>query len=132
MKTELSKVRIDKWLWAIRLFKTRSLATEACKAGHIKIDGKAVKPARVVVQGEIVTATVGRITRTVKALELIEKRVGAKVLDRHIDDLTPESEYAKLREVQAAPVFNHSKGRARPTKRDRRVIDRFSAEWQQE
>ena len=125
---ELSKVRIDKWLWAVRVYKTRSLATEACKAGHVKVDGKAAKPARPVVSGETVTATVSRITRTVKALELIDKRVGAKILGRYIEDLTPAVEYEKLKQSEPMPVFNHSKGRGRPTKRDRRVFDRFKSE----
>ncbi len=125
---ELSKVRIDKWLWATRVYKTRTLATEACKAGHVKVDGKAVKPSRVVLSGEIVSATVGRIHRSLKALVLIEKRVGAKILDQYVEDLTPASEYDKLKVSAPMPVFNHSKGKGRPTKRDRRVFDQFNAE----
>lgn len=125
----MTRVRIDKWLWAIRIYKTRSLATEACKAGHVKIGGTAVKPARFVAPGEAVVATVGRITRTVKAVVLIERRVGAKVLDQYIEDLTPASEYEKLKSSEPMPIFNHSKGRGRPTKRDRRVFDQFSEEW---
>lgn len=126
--TERSKVRIDKWLWAIRVYKTRALSTEACKAGHVKVDGKAAKPARPVAVGETVSATVGRINRTVKAIALVEKRVGAKILDQYIEDLTPAAEYEKLKRSEPIPEFNHSKGRARPTKRDRRVFDRFKSE----
>ncbi len=125
---ELTKVRIDKWLWATRVYKTRSLATEACKAGHVKVEGKAVKPARFVLVGDVVSATVGRINRTLRAVVLIEKRVGAKILDQFVEDLTPESEYEKLRQSEPAPVFNNSKGKGRPTKRDRRVYDRFNDE----
>ena len=124
----LSKVRIDKWLWATRVYKTRSLATEACKAGHVKVDGKTVKPARFVLVGDTVSATVGKINRTLRAVVLIEKRVGAKILDQYVDDLTPESEYEKLRQSESGPVFNNSKGKGRPTKRDRRVYDRFNEE----
>lgn len=126
--SELTKVRIDKWLWAIRVYKTRALATEACKAGHVKVDGKAVKPARFVVVGDTVSATVGRIHRTIRAVVLIEKRIGAKLLDQYVEDLTPESEYEKLRNSGPAPVFNNSKGKGRPTKRDRRVYERFNEE----
>ncbi len=130
MPEPTDKVRIDKWLWAVRVYKTRSLATEACKAGHVKIDGKAVKPARFVSVGETVTATVGRITRVLKAVALLERRVGAKVLDQYIEDLTPASEYEKLKASASAPVFSNSKGRGRPTKKDRRVFDQFSADWE--
>lgn len=129
MSEELTQVRIDKWLWAVRLYKTRSLAIEACKAGHVKVDGKAVKPARSVEIGEVVMAMTGRITRTVKAIRLLERRVGAKVLDQYIEDLTPESEYEKLKENIPSPLFQHSKGKARPTKRDRRAIDQFKEGW---
>jgi ribosome-associated heat shock protein Hsp15 len=125
---EVSKVRIDKWLWATRVYKTRALSTEACKAGHVKVNGKAVKPARPVAVGEMISATVGSIHRVVKALVLIDKRVGAKVLDQYVEDLTPAAEYEKLKRSEPTPVFNHSKGRARPTKRDRRVFERFKAQ----
>lgn len=124
-----SGVRMDKWLWAVRVYKTRSLATAACKAGHVRVGGKAVKPARFVLLGETVTATVGRITRTIKAVALVERRVGVKMLERYIEDLTPASEYNKGQEFAPPPVFSRSKGRGRPTKRDRRAFDRFGAEW---
>lgn len=119
---------MDKWLWAVRVYKTRSLATAACKAGHVKVGGHAVKPARFVLPGETVTAKVGRITRTIKAVALIQRRVGAKMLERYIEDLTPASEYNKSKEFEPPPVFIHSKGRGRPTKQDRRALDRFGAE----
>lgn len=124
-----SGVRMDKWLWAVRVYKTRSLATAACKAGHVRVGGKAVKPARFVLPGETVTATVGRITRTIKVVALVERRVGAKMLERYIEDLTPASEYNKGKEFAPPPVFSRSKGRGRPTKRDRRAFDRLGAEW---
>ena len=125
---DVSKVRIDKWLWATRVYKTRALSTEACKAGHVKVNGKAAKPARPVSVGEMVSATVGSIHRIVKALVLVDKRVVAKVLDQYVEDLTPAAEYEKLKRSEPIPVFNHSKGRARPTKRDRRVFERFKSE----
>ena len=124
-----SGVRMDKWLWAVRVYKTRSLATAACRAGHVRVGGKAVKPARLVLPGDVVTAKVGRIMRTIKAVELVRRRVGVKMLDRYIEDLTPASEYNNGKEFVETPKFSHGMGRGRPTKRDRRALDRFGAEW---
>lgn len=127
--SEGSGVRIDKWLWAVRVYKTRSLAAAACRAGHVRVGDKAVKPARLVLPGDVVTAKAGRITRTIKATTLVNRRVGAKMLERYIEDLTPASEYNKGKEFVTPPKFSHSKKRGRPTKRDRRALDRFGAEW---
>ncbi|MBM3839222.1 MAG: RNA-binding S4 domain-containing protein [Verrucomicrobia bacterium] len=121
---ELSEVRIDKWLWAVRLYKTRTMAADACRAGHIEIGGHAVKPSRSVRVGEIISARVGIITKTVKVLGLIDRRVGAPVAKLHLEDLTPPSEYAKLTEVRHQPVF-HPPGLGRPTKKNRRAIERL-------
>lgn len=122
-------VRMDKWLWAVRVYKSRSLAATACRAGHVRVGGHAVKPARLVLPGDVVTAKVGGIMRTIKAVALVERRVGAKMLERYIEDLTPASEYNKGKEFVTLPQLSHSRGRGRPTKRDRRALDRFGAEW---
>ncbi len=122
---ESSEVRLDKWLWAMRLFKSRSLATEACHGGRVKVNGHPAKPARAVRVGDLVTAVTGELTRTVKVTALREPRVGAKLLPQYLEDLTPPEEYAKLREKVFAPVGLRAKGAGRPTKRDRRVIDSF-------
>ena len=90
-------VRIDKWLWAVRLYKSRSLATAACSGGKVRIGGERVKPARPVHQGEVITAVTGDITRTLRVVALLEQRVGAKVVAQYMEDLTPASEYAKPR-----------------------------------
>lgn len=124
-----SGVRMDKWLWTVRVYKTRSLAAAACRAGHVRVGGHAVKPARLVLPGDVVTAKVGRIMRTIKVVALVEHRVGAKILGRYIEDLTPVSEYNKGKEFVTPPKFSYSRGRGRPTKRDRRALDRFGAEW---
>ena len=121
---ETTEVRIDKWLWAVRIYKTRALAAEACKAGHVEIASRSVKPSRMVKIGEIISAKVGIITRTVRVVGLIDRRVGAQVAKEHADDLTPASEYEKLRERAAQPVF-HPFGLGRPTKKSRRVMERF-------
>ena len=121
-------VRIDKWLWAARVFKTRSLAIEACRGGHVKIDGQAVKPARDVRIGEIITATIGPMTKTVKVLGLIDKRVGAAAVKEFACDLTPPSEYEKTREPVYQPLLLRPKGMGRPTKKDRRALEKFGGE----
>ena len=116
-------VRIDKWLWAVRLFKTRTQAVEACKAGHVQISGQRVKPARLLKVDEVVTARVGVVLRTVKVSGLIDRRVGAKVARDYFEDQTPESEYAKLKDPNFQPPVFQIKGWGRPTKKNRRDLD---------
>jgi ribosome-associated heat shock protein Hsp15 len=120
-----AEVRLDKWLWAVRVFKTRSIATHACSAGHVKIDGRNVKPSHTVRPGEIVTARVGELNRTVKALVPIHQRVAAKDVSQYAEDLTPATEYEKSREPRLIPVFTRPKGAGRPTKKDRRSLDQL-------
>ena len=117
-------VRLDKWLWAVRLYKTRTNAADAIKAGHVKAAGQNVKPSHQVKLDEIITARVGEITRTVKVLALLDRRVGARLVPEYFEDLTPASEYAKPRDPHFAPLFARRKGSGRPTKKERRAIDR--------
>ena len=116
-------VRIDKWLWAVRIFKTRTLAADACRHGHVQIAGQAVKPSRDVKINDIISAKTGDITRTIKVLGLIERRVGAPVARQFAEDQTPASEYEKRREKSFPSVFFRPKGAGRPTKKDRRSLD---------
>lgn len=116
-------VRIDKWLWAVRLYKSRSIAATACSAGKVRIAGHPVKPARSLHRGEIINAVTGDIQRTVRVLELIEKRVGPKLVSQFLEDLTPASEYEKKREPDLRPFMFRPKGSGRPTKKDRRKIE---------
>ncbi len=118
-------LRIDKWLWAVRLFKTRSQATQACKAGKVKIDGETVKPSREIREGLVITVQTGPIKKTVKVLELLHKRVGARLVSQYMEDLTPEDEYAKLEIIKKQPVSTRPKGFGRPTKKERRDIDNW-------
>ena len=120
-----SSVRMDKWLWSVRLYKTRSLAAEACSSGKVHVDGQSVKPARSVKIGDVVTAITGEITRTIRVRELLEKRVGAKRVSQYLEDLTPAAEYARPREKHFAPILFRPRGKGRPTKKDRRSIQRF-------
>src|SRR5512147_1061163 len=93
------QVRLDKWLWAVRLYRSRSLASAACQAGHVKIGGHRAKPSRDVHPGEVITALIGQVNRTVKVLALLDQRVGAKVVTRYVEDLTPPEEFARAREA---------------------------------
>ena len=120
-----TQVRIDKWLWAVRLYKSRSCATKACDGGHVKIAGAHVKPSRDVHIGEVITALTGRIHRTVKVLALLERRVGAKVVPDYLEDMTPPEEYARAREEASAPLVHFPKGFGRPTKKQRRQMEQL-------
>lgn len=116
--------RIDKWLWAVRIFKTRSQATQACRAGKVKIDDQAVKPSREVQPDMIIQVQWGPIQRTLRVVELLKNRVGAKLVPIYMEDLTPEEEYKKLEIIRSRDGLRpHGKGR--PTKKDRRELD----EW---
>jgi ribosome-associated heat shock protein Hsp15 len=119
-----TEARIDKWLWAVRLFKTRSLAAAACKDGKVLIGEQRVKPAREVHPGEIISAKAHGVQRTVKALAVPPGRVSAKLVPEFLEDLTPAAEYEKAREAARAPQFNWSKGLGRPTKKSRRLWEK--------
>lgn len=118
-------VRIDKWLWAVRLFKTRSLATAACKAGHVKINGFAVKPGREVRVGELITVQLEAITRTLRVVGILEKRVGAALVPQSAEELTPPEEFERQRLANQAPTMLYPKGLGRPTKKARRALMHF-------
>lgn len=122
MGTETS-VRADKWLWAVRLFKTRTLAAEACKAGHVKLAGANLKPARELRVGEVLTVQQGEITRTVKVAGLAERRVGAPAARELLEDLTPPEVYARQREQARLPM--PPRGVGRPTKKLRRKLEKL-------
>jgi ribosome-associated heat shock protein Hsp15 len=117
--------RLDKWLWAVRIFKTRSLATDACRAGSVAVNELVAKPARDVRAGELVTVRQGVILRTLRVLGVPASRVGAKLVANFCSDLTPPAEFEKAREQRVQHLLGREKGSGRPTKRDRRLIDRF-------
>jgi ribosome-associated heat shock protein Hsp15 len=116
-------VRLDKWLWAVRLFKTRALATEACQAGHVKIQGQRVKPARTVHPDDLIEIQLPESKRTVKVLAPLAQRVGARLVPQYLEDLTPAAEREAAREPLPEPLFHRPKGAGRPTKRDRRMLE---------
>lgn len=114
------QVRIDKYLWAVRLFKTRSQATDACRSGKIQVDNEPVKPSREVKKGQTITLQFNPIIKTVKVTEILEKRVGAKLVENYMEDLTPAEEYQKLEALRDNPL---AKRKGRPTKKERRDLD---------
>ena len=118
-------MRIDKWLWAVRIFKTRSLASVACRNGHVEIGGHKVKPSREVKLNDLITAKPGDLTRTIKVLAMIDRRVGAAAAREFMEDQTPASEIQKPREKFLQPLFFRRKGMGRPTKKDRRDLEKM-------
>lgn len=129
MANEIEKLRIDKYLWAIRLFKTRSLATEACKAGRVKLNGQNVKPSYLVKQGERYTIQKGIERKEILVTGLLERRVDAKTAVQYYEDHTPEEETFKFKSTFHAPVLKRDRGTGRPTKKDRREIDELKEDW---
>jgi len=121
-------IRIDKYLWSVRVYATRSLATEECKKGRITIGGVAVKPSRVVKVGETILVRKNPVTHTYRVIELLGKRVGAKLVFLYLEDLTTEEELRKLDVNYSGSLFTRDRGAGRPTKKDRREIGRVT-EW---
>ena len=117
------ETRIDKYLWAIRVFKTRSEATDACKGGKIKVNGADVKPSRLIKPGDMISARKGAITYTYKVLETIEKRQGAKLVPQFAENMTPQSELDKLKSPVETFFLRRDRGAGRPTKKERRQMD---------
>jgi len=118
-------VRIDKFLWSVRLYKTRSIASDECRKGRVLIDKIQVKPSRLVAADEIVVVKKPPVNYTYRILEPIENRVSAKLVEKYLLDLTPEEEKIKLDVRQAAGIVFRDKGTGRPTKKERRLIDRL-------
>jgi ribosome-associated heat shock protein Hsp15 len=117
--------RIDKWLWAVRIFKTRSLATDACRSGCVTVNGRAAKPSREVAGGETVGVRQGLIQRTLRALAVPAACVGPKQVAAYCEDQTPPAEFEKARTHRVQQFLARARGSGRPTKRDRRLIDRL-------
>jgi ribosome-associated heat shock protein Hsp15 len=118
-------MRIDKYLWCIRLFKTRSIATTACKKGQVKIEESTLKPSREIYGGEIITVRKNQINYKIKVIDIPESRVGAKLVDLYRKDLTPKEEFEKTELLKFAKDYYRKKGTGRPTKKDRRDIEDY-------
>ncbi|MCB0631143.1 MAG: RNA-binding S4 domain-containing protein [Saprospiraceae bacterium] len=127
----LDKVRIDKWLWSVRIFKSRTLATDACKSGKVKIAGVNIKPSYLLQRDEIVQVHKNGFNLQFKVLDLIQKRVAAPLAQTCYEDLTPEEELNKYNDwyVGKGAAEKREKGAGRPTKKERRSIDRFKTDY---
>jgi ribosome-associated heat shock protein Hsp15 len=118
----MDTIRIDKWLWAVRLFKTRAQASDACKGGKVKIDGQNSKASREIKVDEIIEIQLQNIKRKVKVIKVVKNRVAAKLVPELMLDLTPSEEYEKLEIMRQINTENRDRGIGRPTKKDRRSI----------
>jgi ribosome-associated heat shock protein Hsp15 len=129
---EVENIRIDKWLWSVRLFKTRSKASEAIKKGQVTINGNKVKPSRELKKGEVVNIRRDSIHFSFKVKGLLGSRQAAKIVVDFIEDVTSDEEMAKfeLKQAGRSSVYRE-KGLGRPTKRDRRVLDDFLDDWEE-
>lgn len=124
----MAGVRIDKWLWAVRVYKTRTQASDACRGGKVKMDGNNVKPSREVDEGDEIEVQQGIIRKRLKVLKPAKNRVAAKLVPELAEDLTPKEEYEKQELLRQ---FNHEKrdrGAGRPTKKERRDIGKLKGE----
>jgi ribosome-associated heat shock protein Hsp15 len=121
----MSEARIDKWLWAARIFKTRSIAADACKNGRVMVGGTTVKPSRVVKEGETVSVRKPPVTYSFKILKAIEQRVGAKLLPEIYENVTSPDQYELLEMNRISGFVDRARGTGRPTKKDRRAMDAF-------
>src|SRR5438128_2611088 len=123
-----SGTRIDKWLWAVRLYKTRTLATDACRQGKVKMGANAVKPSREVKIGDVIEVHFPDLTRTVRVVRSLENRIGAKLVADFAEDLTPAKEYLRQIENRRNAAPKRPPGAGRPTKKERRDLEAFSAQ----
>ena len=119
------EARIDKWLWAARIFKTRSIAADACKNGRVTINGVGVKPSRPLKQGEVVCVKKPPVTYSFKVLKCIEQRVGAKLLPEIYENVTEAKQYEILEMSRISGFIDRARGTGRPTKKERRAIEAF-------
>ncbi len=124
----MSEVRIDKWLWATRVFKTRTIATDACKLGRVTIDGMNVKPSRVVKVGEKISVKKPPITFTFEVLALLNNRVGAKLVPNYLKNITTPDQYELLEMARISGFVKRQKGLGRPRKKDGREMKEFTEE----
>ncbi len=119
------EARIDKWLWAVRIFKTRTIAAEACKKGRISINGTVIKPSKAVRDGDTVQVRKAPVTYTFRVIQAIENRVGAKLVPEMMENITPPDQYEILEMSRIGGFVKRAAGLGRPTKKDRRDIVGF-------
>lgn len=118
-------MRIDKYLWCIRYYKTRSIATEACKKGHIKLNGDSLKPSKLVFVGDELVVRKNQINYKIEVLDIPPNRVGAKLVDLYRKDNTPSEEFERTEMLKYSKDYYRKKGTGRPTKKDRRDLENY-------
>ena len=122
----MEEVRIDKWLWAVRIFKTRTIAAEACKKGRVLIGNVSVKPSRNIRTGEIIQVRKSPVTYSFRVLALADKRMGAKMVPQFMENVTPPDQYELLELNKISGFVDRQRGTGRPTKKERRDLDQFA------
>lgn len=121
----MDSIRIDKYLWAIRMYKTRSLASEACKNGRVKMDEQAVKASREIKVGDIIELRTGQMNKVIEVKEVIKNRLKGSLAIEKYNDLTPAEEIERLEMIRQMKTEHRDRGAGRPTKRERRELDRI-------
>ena len=121
----MNEARIDKWLWAARIFKTRSIAADACKNGRVTFNGMNMKPSRTIKEGDVVSVKKPPVTYSFKVLKAIEQRVGAKLLPEIYENVTDPKQYELLQMSRISGFIDRAHGTGRPTKKERRAVDAF-------
>ena len=121
----MNEARIDKWLWAARIFKTRSIAADACKNGRVTLNGVNLKPSRTIKEGDVVSVKKPPVTYSLKVLKTIEQRVGAKLLPEIYENVTDPKQYELLQMSRISGFIDRAHGTGRPTKKERRALDAF-------
>ena len=125
-------MRIDKYLWCIRVFKTRTIATTACKKGQVKMEAKSIKPSKEIFGGELIMVRKNQINYQIKVLDLPKSRVGAKLVDLYRKDITPKEEFEKNELLKYSKDYYRKKGAGRPTKKDRRDIEGYQEDTEED
>lgn len=125
----MNEVRIDKWMWAVRIFKTRTIASDACKKGRVIVDNVSVKPSRMIRVGDVVQVRKPPITFSFKVLDLSDKRMGAKLVPQFMENITPPEQYEILELNKISGFVDRQRGTGRPTKKERRDLEQFTGEF---
>jgi ribosome-associated heat shock protein Hsp15 len=122
----MEEVRVDKWLWAVRIFKTRTIASEACKKGRVMVNNISVKPSRTIRKGDIIQVRKPPVTYSFKVLALADKRMGAKMVPDFMENITPPDQYEILGLNSISGFVDRQRGTGRPTKKERRDLEQFT------
>ncbi|MDR1102600.1 MAG: RNA-binding S4 domain-containing protein [Tannerella sp.] len=122
----MNEVRIDKWMWATRLFKTRTVAADACKKNRVSIDGVPVKPSRMIKAGDVLQIRKPPVTFSFRVLALTGNRMGAKLVPQYLENVTPPEQYELLEMSKISGFVDRARGLGRPTKKDRRELEQFT------